>query len=418
MLGFLQICAGVVLLQLSKSSKDVPDAAVFKGDLDQVRTVAEQEEPESEPKADAIRGTAAIIRRISMSRQKMEAEEARRIQEDKLRDQMEPISENEHVEWDGLRRRKTVLDVPGRTLQRRKTLHPPLGMAQFPDDDKTYDNDEEQQRFDGGFMNSLKKRAQSSLLQGQKKNLGAGTPDVRSPMYPVPLTEITVPPYKGESHSPYRPQFDGTTETSHVFGLPPELASPRDTPNDAIRRLAPPTHQQSQNNLAPTPPPHSAKRQFSFQNVFHRRKSDARPGSGDSVRPTSRNGLASRPGTRGLTNKSATEEERLGLVKGDSTNSLPPPEYDDGDWQTDTQRKSMLSAHSTRAMSPPPINEEEENEGYEMPSETRKHNDGPLPELRTLMPSRRGSDNEEEDEARRRYKSWEGHGGGGGPAFI
>lgn len=55
-LGFLQICAGVVLLQLSKSSKDVPDAAVFNGDLDQVRTVAEQEEPESEPKADAIRG--------------------------------------------------------------------------------------------------------------------------------------------------------------------------------------------------------------------------------------------------------------------------------------------------------------------------------------------------------------------------
>ena len=63
-MGFLQICAGVILLQLSKSAKDVPDAAVFKGDLDQVREVAEQEQPETEPKADAIRGTAAIIRAV------------------------------------------------------------------------------------------------------------------------------------------------------------------------------------------------------------------------------------------------------------------------------------------------------------------------------------------------------------------
>lgn len=50
-MGFLQICAGVVLLQLSKSAKNVPDTEVFRGDLDQVRTVAEQEEPEYEPKA-------------------------------------------------------------------------------------------------------------------------------------------------------------------------------------------------------------------------------------------------------------------------------------------------------------------------------------------------------------------------------
>lgn len=50
-MGFLQICAGVILLQLSKSAKNVPDAEVFRGDLDQVRTVAEQEEPEYEPKA-------------------------------------------------------------------------------------------------------------------------------------------------------------------------------------------------------------------------------------------------------------------------------------------------------------------------------------------------------------------------------
>jgi magnesium transporter len=97
-MGFLQICAGVILLQLSKSAKDVPDAAVFKGDLDQVREVAEQEQPETEPKADAIRGTAAIIRRLSVSRQKMEQEEARRLREDKLKDQLEPLRENEVVQ--------------------------------------------------------------------------------------------------------------------------------------------------------------------------------------------------------------------------------------------------------------------------------------------------------------------------------
>jgi hypothetical protein len=33
-MGFFVICAGVVLLQLSKSAKDVLDTAVFAGDLD------------------------------------------------------------------------------------------------------------------------------------------------------------------------------------------------------------------------------------------------------------------------------------------------------------------------------------------------------------------------------------------------
>ncbi len=32
-MGFLVICSGVVLLQMSKSAKDLPDAALFKGDL-------------------------------------------------------------------------------------------------------------------------------------------------------------------------------------------------------------------------------------------------------------------------------------------------------------------------------------------------------------------------------------------------
>ena len=108
-MGFLTICSGVVLLQLSKSAKDVPDAAVFKGDLDQIREVSQQEASEIDPKADAIRGTAAIIRRISVSRQKMEQEEAKRFFKEKQEDQLSQPADNEIIEWDGLRRRKTVI---------------------------------------------------------------------------------------------------------------------------------------------------------------------------------------------------------------------------------------------------------------------------------------------------------------------
>lgn len=130
-MGFLTICSGVVLLQLSKSAKDVPDSKVFAGDMDQVRTIAEQEEPVSEPKADAIRGGAGFIRALSVSRRKQEAEEAKRIYEER----MEPVGENEVVEWDGLRRRKTLVSEEPGIFSRRKTLHPPLGLTYFPEEE-------------------------------------------------------------------------------------------------------------------------------------------------------------------------------------------------------------------------------------------------------------------------------------------
>src|ERR1700761_6568205 len=103
-MGFFVICAGVILLQLSKSAKDVPDTAVFTGDLDQVRTVAEQEEPEYEPRADTIRGSAALLRGLSQSRHKRETMEIHRLKEEHMR----PIGEDDPVEWDGLRRRRTI----------------------------------------------------------------------------------------------------------------------------------------------------------------------------------------------------------------------------------------------------------------------------------------------------------------------
>lgn len=116
-LGFLQICAGSILLQLSKSAKDVPDAQVLTAKLGQLHVVAEQEEMESEPRADTIRGTAALIRSFSKARKRREAEEVQRIHEESL----EPIGENEIAEWDGIRRRKSSV-VPRPFPRRVSTL--------------------------------------------------------------------------------------------------------------------------------------------------------------------------------------------------------------------------------------------------------------------------------------------------------
>ena len=425
-MGFLQICAGVVLLQLSKSAKDVPDTAVFKGDLDQVRTVAEQEEPESEPKADAIRGTAAIIRRLSMSRQKLEAEEARRVHEERLKDQLEPVSENERVEWDGLRRRKTVIVGPAQPLQRRKTLHPPLGMSHFPEGDEAQEEDhvrdDDGEEFNGGFMSSFRRRAATSLLSGQRRSQIPLSPDARSPMYPVALTEVTVPPYKSGELTPYSPRADGGMEMSHVYGLPPGLNLPQGPTTDSGRHLAPYPLQGSPASLAPTPPPHSARRQFSFQKVFQRRKSDARPEDSQAIRPASRSGIGSPSSNKGPTNKSGTEEERLGLVKGDSTHTLPPPDYDDAaGFRPDEKRQSTASFADHPPLSPPPM-EEDELDDYERRRERRPDRSKPLPELRNLMSPPRRSDEDEHEGERRRTKDWNGRGGGGsgrgGPAFI
>ena len=358
-MAFLQICAGVVLLQLSKSAKDVPDAKVFTGDLDQVRTVAEQEEPESEPKADAIRGTAAIIRRMSKSRQKNEAAEAKRIHEDKMKDQMEPIGENEQVQWDGLRRRKTTLGdgLGGGGLARRKTLHPPLGLTHFPDEDDETTRPNTSQSgdtsFGGSFLNSFRRRqrAQSSLVPNQAKNLGAGTPDAQRPMG---INEIAIPPYKGfdsDISTQYSHNPDGAMELDHVFGLPPALQHPAHDPSGGSSRISPSAagttshgkpimwaadvedHMRSKASPAPRPPPHGssgAKRQFSFQNVFHRNK----PTPSDDGHSVSRKGLAPRQSSKehGIPKlKTATEEERLGLVKGDSSHMLPQIEHQSDD---------------------------------------------------------------------------------------
>jgi hypothetical protein len=352
-MGFLQICAGVVLLQLSKSAKDVPDSQVLSGDLDQIRTVGEQEEPESEPKADAIRGTAAIIRRFSQHRQRNEAAEAKRVFEEKLKDIMEPIAENEHVEWDGLRRRKTIID-PRSNSVRRKTLHPPLGLTRFPSF-----NEEEAQAAAAeadinrnkshssgkGILSPFRFRAHSAevphqtpeMMDAQAKRLASST-------FPIDAQSPTKDYFDKEfGDTAYSHHPNDAVELEHVYGLPPPLQ--HQSGSSSARDISPGTHvgahgkpikwapqvdhPPSRDGSSSVPPRsdslrpthQTARRQFSFQKVFHRNRNTSNSHDSDpsSSRPTSRGKSALKSPTTPLSAfKSATEEERLGLVKGDS----------------------------------------------------------------------------------------------------
>ncbi|KAF4548895.1 Hypothetical protein D9617_24g016080 [Elsinoe fawcettii] len=325
-MGFLVICSGVVLLQLAKSSKDVPDTAIFKGDLDQVRTIAEQEEPEYEPRADTIRGSGALLRVISQRRAHKEAEEAKTL----YSESMEPIQEDEAVQWDGLRRRKTVIGdnaQPG-GLKRAKTIHPPLGMSKFPDEN---DSDTGSDDVHPGFF-------QARFGRRSTRKSRAGSSARHASPSPVPMTGI---------HSD-KMQHDRADSGEHIYGLPPGLRRQADGADDTAYH-PPSEHIQWSSSVqsrehAPTPPPHrsrdgqTAKRAFSFQQVFHRQKSDATSQRSKSpyldthdeireARPHSRSGS---PFTGFLPShhkdnlsRINTEEERLGLVKGDSTSNLP-----------------------------------------------------------------------------------------------
>lgn len=343
-MGFLQICSGVVLLQLSKSAKDVPDTAVLKGDLDQVRTVAEQEEPEYEPRADTIRGSAAILRSLSTARHQRELEEAKQIQEERL----QPLGEHEIAEWDGLRRRRTIVGTgqPVAGIQRQKTIHPPLGMSRFPDPD---DDNEDNESMHPGFFSRLRSISKPKTPQSNSMPLEGLSAQRRG--------SSRIPSDGGsDSHS-------GTTR-EHIYGLPEGLRRDPQYDEDTAYKPHESAIHWSQEVLSgpnaarevaasspslvpPRPPPHTAKRQFSFQNVFHRHKSS--DASERAERPlTSRSHLSFSSKKAGKGTDGATEEERLGLVTGDSRADLfderpeeelrrettsSPPGYISEDWQ-------------------------------------------------------------------------------------
>ncbi|TWU71049.1 hypothetical protein ED733_002321 [Metarhizium rileyi] len=277
-MGFLTICSGVVLLQLSKSAKDVPDAAVFKGDLDQIHTIAEQEQPETEPKADAIRGTAAIVRRISNARLRMEAEELKRLHEEKKAETMAPISEDgqSEYEWDGLRRRRTLaastrarsatspqpLSPSLRAAISPASPHPPLGMSRFPTEEEMEQT--ERDTVFSSIAGTIRGRPRTSATLPSYEHEYPSK--AKSPVHPIPLTHIQVPTQKPDDEAG---AYYGNTR-EHVF----------DSQNTSYHGVAGGIVQ----DIPPTPPPHSARRQFSFNRVFRR-------------------------------NTGPTEEERVGLVK-------------------------------------------------------------------------------------------------------
>ncbi|KAG7117359.1 magnesium transporter NIPA1 like protein [Verticillium longisporum] len=345
-MGFLTICAGVVLLQLSKSAKDVPDTAVFTGNLDQIHTIAEQEQSETEPKADAIRGAAAIVRRFSATRQKREAEEFKRLHEEKQREQLAPVGEDgPEYEWDGLRRRKTMLGSQssvgrGRsgtvrstfTIPRTPEVHPPLGMSHFPTDDELADID---RPSSPGMMSSIagtiRNRARSVLTPNRPDF--SLDPKQHPPMPPVPLTDIAVSGHSINDGSSYR-----TGPHDSDYGVSnTEYAGAK-----GVYHARHGSHVSGVSGgssfLAPTPPPHTARRQFSFQNIFKRGQTSSSAVEADDELPhpprsaghLTRFGLGSR-GNSTPQVKNATEEEQAGLVKGDSRSMPALPRYDDDD---------------------------------------------------------------------------------------
>lgn len=271
------------------------------------------------------------MRNISQIRQKKEVEELKRLHEEKmLMDQMEPISENGQplYEWDGLRRRRTMTIRTSSTRSRSRAAtspppssyyaprhatprpqspgqHPPLGMSQFPADDADKEDNDGSTIF-SSIVGTIRGRGRTNASAPpfdefmQDKNRLRG----RSPMHPVPLTEISVP----GNHA-----RDDVTNSYYSQTIERDFAQPDPEYRGSTSH--------SNRSLAPTPPPHSARRQFSFQNVFRRAPQSEEP----------------------------TEEERVGLVKdaeGDSRRSSRRESQYDKDSQYDTCQESQYDEDS------------------------------------------------------------------------
>ena len=171
--------------------------------------------------------------------------------------------------------------------------HPPLGMSHFPTDEELTEQDRPFSAGLSSFMGTIRSRAtsvlpghpefrQSSLGSDSSNALNISSNKMQSPMHPVQLTEISVA-HGGAYGVPagvkteYDPGSHGSSDSigaheRHIhFG-----GETRHTPDNAS--LAP-----------PTPPPHaqqhSARRQFSFQNVFKRNRDHGNDGAEE--RPTS-----------------------------------------------------------------------------------------------------------------------------------
>ncbi|KAI0199283.1 magnesium transporter NIPA-domain-containing protein [Astrocystis sublimbata] len=345
--GFLTICSGVVLLQLSKSAKDVPDTAVFAGDLNQIQTIVEQEQPETEPKADALRGTAAILRKISNARIKFEHDELQRLHQEKEQERLATVTEDgqpPQYEWDGLRRRRTTLSStrsrPFTAPSPAQTPHPPFGRTRILSDEELEEMERERQMSPGvlsSITGTIRNRTRSVL--GNRPELPHHQDRLHSQesVPPVPMTRIAVPGQK----------YDGEID-AHDYGFPSDAikteyggaASVHSGTSDRHIHFTETTKPGGSTSslVPPTPPPHGdgphpARRQFSFQNVFRRHHADR---TQEQALPPPleenphREGMRARGySDRSVKVKDATEEERLGLVTGDSHSMPALPRYDD-----------------------------------------------------------------------------------------
>lgn len=241
---------------------------------------------------------------------------------------MRPIGEGEAVEFDGLRRRRTVLDPNrpgslsrGSTIVRSKTLHPPLGMSHFPSDSSDTDSDNETE-YHPGFFQRLKSRGKKlpPLPRESPAMSLANLPRTPTDASATTLgsdSDIEKGGYKAamQEDTEYRPHgLHSVGEDQHIHfapAVPPK--SPRATERES-----------SQSSLKVPRPSvaHTTKRQFSFQNVFGRHRSNSHDSEGGDGHSGSF--LGKRPRSRKHSKSGAgTEEERLGLVKGDSRVVVP-----------------------------------------------------------------------------------------------
>ncbi|KAI2628304.1 magnesium transporter NIPA-domain-containing protein [Xylaria nigripes] len=379
--GFLTICSGVVLLQLSKSAKDVPDTAVFTGDLNQIQTIVEQEQPETEPKADALRGTAALLRRISHARIRMEHEEFKRLHQEKEMERLATLNEDgshEQYEWDGLRRRRTTLSSqrsrPFTAPSPAPTPHPPLGRTRLLSEEELQEMEREQPmspRVLSSIAGTIRDRARSvlsprpGLPHHERRDDNSST---LSPMQPAPLTPVSVASEKYDSKaSSYHYGLTTNPHETEYNGASSGYQGDRD---HHVQFTEPPKPEGSTISLAPTPPIHgdphqSARRQFSFQNVFRRHPAD-RPQ--DQGLPTTHD-HSHLHGMRGRSPqvKNATEEETLGLVVGDSHSMPALPRFDsysddlnEYDEEGVSSGEKRVEGHSRRFTKSSPIRRTEE----------------------------------------------------------
>jgi magnesium transporter len=332
--------------------------------------------------------------------------EVEQLREEHLR----PIGEDEPVEFDGLRRRRTILrpdSVGTGSISRRKTIHPPLGMSRLPDPEEEDTDD-----FHPGIFHFRRKHHSEARTSADH---AASVP--LSPMKPDSAGRLE------------RVGSQDAGEGPHIYGLPPALQRESDTSYKGSQHIqfagdtgdVRPT---TASTLSPPPPvpPHrdSASRSFSFQNVFHRNRGSSQGESSDR-RPISRGALSfsSRKSSSNYVRKTdgTTEEERLGLVKGDSSNNvaLPnysgsPPEYNDTldpdyDWSAD------VTGNGRSQRLPEPRNltsQQQQPPGY-------------------TAASRRGSDDSEDEPPQSKEVESSGHGrrpsgppgrGPGGAGYI